>query len=190
MVVRAKEIMKQVSRYRLPATVLALMAATGAAAAQTSLLTAQVPARHIQTSIEPLQDWQVTCDQEANEQSLCSISVSAAAHATGGRLVKVRLSQLPVKDRTTPLFAIETPLELLLSKGIEMKVDGGPTMRLAFRSCHPDGCLAPFSLNSKIARQFRKGQVLNIRVFDLEAQAVDIPLSLRGFTAAEQRAGM
>ena len=174
----------------LLAAALLYVAIAGSASAQPTLLTSQPSVQENITSIEPFQDWQVTCDQTAGDQQTCSMAVSATVQAPDGNAVTVRVSRLPVRNRRDPLFAVETPLDLLLSKGIEMRVDGGPVMRLAFRSCHRDGCLAPFSLSNKIARQFRGGHSLGIRLFDLEGRAVDVPLSLLGFSAAEQSVAM
>lgn len=174
------------------AVFLSLAFVTGAPA-QSGLLTSAAPVADMQTSVELFEDWQVICDQAQGAQggkSTCSMAIAGATKATDGRTVGIRLSQLPVTNRSDALFAIETPLDLLLSKGIEMRVDGGPLMRLAFRSCHTDGCLAPFSLNSKVERQFRNGQALSIRVFDLNGKPVEVRLSLLGFTAAERRAGI
>ena len=171
------------------AAVLSLAYATSAHA-QSGLLTAAPQATDMQTSVEPFEDWQVTCDQVSDSKSTCSMAVSGTAKTANGRTVGIRVSQLPVKNKSNALFAVETPLDLLLSKGIEMRIDGGPLMRLAFRSCHSDGCLAPFSLSSKIARQFQSGQALSIRVFDLNGEPVEVRLSLLGFTAAGRRAGI
>lgn len=144
----------------------------------------------MQTSIETFEYWQVICNQEPDRKSSCSMSISGMASAPSGRTVGIRLSQLPVKNKSNALFAIETPLDLLLSKGIEMRVDEGPLMRLAFRSCHKDGCLAPFSMNAEISSRFRKGQALDIRLFELDGKPVEVRLSLHGFTAAGNRAGI
>ena len=171
------------------AVLLSLACVTGTPA-QSGLLTSAAPVADMQTSIEPFEDWQVICDQAQGGKSTCSMAITGTAKANGGRTVAIRLSQLPVTDRSDALFAVETPLDLLLSKGIEMRVDSGPLMRLAFRSCHTDGCLAPFSLSSKIERQFRNGQALSIRVFDLNGKPLEARLSLQGFTAAEKRVGI
>jgi len=176
------------------ATLVSLAWATSAPA-QSGLLTDGVltdgaQATKQQTFIEPFEDWQVICDEAPDSKSSCSMAISGKTTDADGRLVGIRLSQLPVKTRSDALFAIETPLDLLLSKGIEMRVDGGPVMRLAFRSCHSDGCLAPFSMISTIARRFRKGDALDIRVFDLNARPIEVRLSLQGFSAAGRRAGI
>jgi len=174
----------------IAAAALLSLASVTSASAQSGLLTATAPVTETQTSVEPFEDWQVICDQLLDNKATCSMAISGAARAPNGRTVGIRLSQLPVKTKSNAVFAVETPLDLLLSKGIEMRVDGGPLMRLAFRSCHNDGCLAPFSMNSEMARRFRKGQALDVRLFDLNAKPVEVRLSLQGFTAAGRRAGI
>ncbi|MGJ8573108.1 MAG: invasion associated locus B family protein [Hoeflea sp.] len=171
-------------------TALVSLVMTAPASAQSGLLTAAAPKTDMQTTIEPFEDWQVICDQPSDDASTCSMAVSGTAQTSNGGVVGIRLSQLPVKNAKNALFAVETPLDLLLSKGIEMRVDSGPLMRLAFRSCHRDGCLAPFSMSPEIGRRFRKGHALAIRVFDLNAKPVEVRLSLQGFTAAGNRAGI
>ena len=159
------------------------------ASADTIMLTAQPRPEASQTSIEQIEDWQVTCNRVDDSQT-CGMTATGAAQTPDGRTIRVGLSQLRITREGKALFAVETPLDLLLSKGIEMRVDGGPLMRLAYRSCHADGCLAPFSMNSGLALQFRKGNQLELRIFDLQGKPVDVRFSLLGFTAAGKLTGI
>ncbi len=172
------------------AAVWVLLTCTTQSAAQSLLLTGTNPASTAQTIIENVQDWQVTCEKAENEDPACEMAAVASTNLQNGQTIGLRLTQLRATHGGKALFAVETPLDLLLSKGIEIRIDNGPLMRLAFRSCHRDGCLAPFEMNRKLAQKFRKGSEINMRVFDLKGDPMDVRLSLHGFTAAAEMTGI
>ena len=87
------------------------------------------------------------------------------------------------------VLILETPLDLLLSKGIEMRFDGSSPLTLSYRSCHASGCVVPFRLDEPMKRRFTRGSRLVARVYDLQAAPIDIEFSLIGFTAASSSLG-
>ncbi len=141
--------------------------------------------QHVTAKAETFGDWQVVCRDQA--ETACSLETYGVS--TGEQKVALQLST--VKTATgEALFILRTPLDLLLGKGIEMKVDSGNTMRLAYRSCHAGGCLVPFSISGEIERAFRRGAKLTFRVFDVSGNPIAISISLNGFTAASRKAGI
>lgn len=122
-------------------------------------------------------DWTVAC-----EGASCRMFLHASAD-TAGRQVAVELAgeRVPGGD---PLFLLRTPLDLLVAQGAELRFAGTQPLRLAYRSCHSSGCLLPFRLDAALTERFRRARSVTLRLFDLEAQPIDIELSLIGFSAA------
>lgn len=167
----------------LPAMLL-LSVLTAAPAAGQGLLTQSAPPLSQQDethTISTFGDWQLSCESKG-EQSSCRMTIAGSTDAAG-RPVAIQLASDAGND-AGQIFFFLTPLDLLLPKGIEMRVDGGPVMRLAYRSCHATGCIAPFRMSGTVLKRFRRGYKLDVRLYSLDGKPMDIALSLKGFTAA------
>jgi len=136
-------------------------------------------------SVRRFEDWQVVCDSRA-APPVCRISTEArpADAAPGGPSVEIGADIAADAAGEIPIFTVLTPLDLLVAKGVELRVDDGPPLRLAYRSCHVQGCLVPFRLDAAMAGRFRRGAGLRLRLFALDGTPVDLDASLLGFTAA------
>ncbi|SNZ19215.1 Invasion protein IalB, involved in pathogenesis [Cohaesibacter gelatinilyticus] len=137
-------------------------------------------------SVHVMEDWQVRCET-SNDKTRCGFSAEAqsAVSESAKRPVQLALSSLKQKGSKT-ILVLKTPLDLLLAKGIELRVDKQKPQKLAFRSCHQSGCVAPFALTSAMAKRLQRGNRLRVRVHDLSARPVDVEFSLSGFTAASR----
>jgi len=111
-------------------------------------------------------------------------AAAARSAATGGPSVEIGADIAADAAGEIPIFTVLTPLDLLVAKGVELRVDDGPPLRLAYRSCHVQGCLVPFRLDAAMAGRFRRGAGLRLRLFALDGTPVDLDASLLGFTAA------
>lgn len=138
-------------------------------------------------SIASHQSWQVVCDGDAT-QSRCHLSAAGKPVGEQPKPIAMFLSSVRQDDGSLVLV-LETPLDLLVSKGIELRVDGGQPLLLSYRSCHMSGCVAPFRLDDRIRRSFTKGTRLIARVYDLQARPIDVEFSLMGFTDASNAMG-
>lgn len=155
--------------------------AAGASALLIELAGEAGSAAGLSTRIETFADWQVTCRQESAGRT-CRAETRGSATADGATIGLV-LAGDPAGDGR-PIFHFTTPLDLLVANGIEMRVDGGPAMRLAYRSCHQGGCIVPFTLTPDLEGLLQRGSSLDVRLFDIHSRPIDIRLSLIGFTAA------
>lgn len=136
-------------------------------------------------SVHVMEDWQVRCET-SNSKTRCDFSAEAqSASESAKRPVQLALSSLKQKGGKT-ILVLKTPLDLLLAKGIELRVDKQKSQKLAFRSCHQSGCVAPFALTPAMAKRLQRGNRLRVRVHDLSARPVDVEFSLSGFTAASR----
>ena len=124
-------------------------------------------------------DWQVTCNKASDERNCRMATVGSGKTAQGGT-VTVQLAS----DSPDGLFYFLTPLDLLVAKGAEMRIDSGKTLKLAYRSCHAQGCVIPFRLAGTLERSFRQGTKLALNLFEIDGEQIEIEMSLVGFIAA------
>ena len=132
-------------------------------------------------SVRRFRDWQVACDARGGQRS-CRVSTEVRGDTDAGPL-SVGLS-VDVAGQDAPVFTVLTPLDLLVAKGVELRVDNGAPLRLAYRSCHAQGCLVPFLLDGGMADRFRRGVTLRLSLFALDGTPLELEGSLLGFTAA------
>lgn len=98
--------------------------------------------------------------------------------------------KLIIEDSSNSGIAvIQTPLELLLSKGIKLEIDNKMLGKLTYRSCHVSGCLAPFSVSGGIKRAMLNGISAKLTIFDLEGKARSGSFSLLGISNAMKHTG-
>ena len=129
-------------------------------------------------------DWQVQCNESAGSINCRMSTVGSATNAAGGA-VTVQLAS-EARSGGGQLFFFLTPLDLLVARGVEMRIDGGGAQKLAYRSCHVQGCVIPFRLSGGLENRFRRGSKLALRLFDIDGKPLDIEMSLIGFIAARR----
>ena len=129
-------------------------------------------------------DWQVVCDRTGDDET-CRMSTTGSTDTAAGRTIAVQLVS-EAADASNRLFFFLTPLDLLVAKGAEMRIDGGREQKLAYRSCHAQGCVIPFRLSSALESSFRRGTIISLRLYEIDGGSIDMGLSLAGFIAASR----
>ena len=129
-------------------------------------------------------DWQVDCERTGGEES-CRMSTNGSGKSADGRVMTVQLASASA-DVSNGLFFFLTPLDLLVAQGARMRVDQGSEAKLAYRSCHAQGCVVPFRLTSTLEKSFGRGTQINLRLYEIDGSTIDVKLSLIGFVAASQ----
>ncbi|MBO6717336.1 MAG: invasion associated locus B family protein [Rhizobiaceae bacterium] len=161
-----------------------LTASAGAQALLTETVGAGGAATDARQTVTVADDWQVICNQHGDEES-CRMTTVGSGRLQDGRAITVQLAS-DARAGSGRVFLFLTPLDLLVAKGAEMRIDRGRTLKLAYRSCHAQGCVIPFQLSGALERSFRSGTDLSLRLFALDGTAVDVDLSLLGFIAASR----
>lgn len=142
--------------------------------------------------IEQFRDWQVACpnpaaratNQPATNQ--CIMEPSRSAYSGVGPLKRLfgRMISVSENANAVPVFVVETQLDLLIPEGVTLQVDNRRPQKLAFRSCHANGCLIPFRLSSQLETALRGGVVLKLSLTTLDGATEQMDVSLIGFTKA------
>lgn len=81
------------------------------------------------------------------------------------------------------LIAVQAPLGVLLTPGIELGVDKGKATAYPFHHCRPEGCLAIFPVSQQLRKNLESGNRANIDYSLINGKKYGIPVSLKGITA-------
>lgn len=126
-------------------------------------------------------DWQLRCLTTSTPPQ-CQV-----LHAVATRAGAAPEFLLTMSGRPTELAhygVITVPVGVYLANGIEIFVDQRRPFKVLLEVCDQNGCYAGFKLEEAILTAFKSGQTARFRVWTSKTQAVEFPVSLRGFTAA------
>ena len=135
------------------------------------------------TRIEQHDDWHMRCAHSENKAE-ASCTLSAVVEA--GELSAPRLSvNIVINDLKKPAIGyFQTPLDLLLSKGIDISIDRRTVGKLSFRSCHQEGCIVPFAFRSALRTHLLRGNKAVVKTHGLSGEAHSGEISLIGLSSA------
>lgn len=120
-------------------------------------------------------DWQVTCPDAAR----CQMMQAPAAPDGGAPHFLLAVS----KAESGQLYGVVTaPLSVYLVPGIEFQVDRRQPFKVLYEICDNLGCHAGFKLSGAVLDAFRKGNSARLRIAVSKTKAIDVPLSLKGFS--------
>ena len=126
-------------------------------------------------------DWRVLC-QSSSEAGTCQMLQSASASEGGPAVFLLSIS--PGEEAGTSYGVVTVPIGVYLASGIEIRVDRRRPFKVLYEICDRAGCHAGFRLSGSVLNAFRQGIDAKVRVWTGRSQAVDFPVSLRGFSAA------
>lgn len=133
-------------------------------------------------------DWFLNCrTTKSSAKSRCELTTPIVIERDNAHIPSEISIKLVFENKNNDGIAIiQTPLELLLSKGINLEIDQNKLGKLTYRSCHAAGCLAPFSVSGRIKRAMLNGLSAELKVYDLQGQAKQTKFSLLGISSAIQ----
>lgn len=82
-----------------------------------------------------------------------------------------------------PRAIIAMPLGVPLATGVQLSVDGKEVTTVPFDVCRRDGCLADVLMDAAAVGAFKAGSQAQARVASTQGEGVNLPISLKGFTA-------
>lgn len=101
----------------------------------------------------------------------------------GGQLVAAVIVRVSGAD-PEPELAMQLPLGIDLAQGVRMRIDQGAEQQLAVRTCESSGCYLEIPLPEELLGKLKAGQTLTLQLKPMEGEAVSLPFTLAGFTAA------
>ena len=139
-----------------------------------------------QPPVERFKDWGVRCETaEATGEKICEMFQVVTRTDTGERVMAVIVGYTPENDQ--PVAAFQLPLGIHLPSGVEFSIDGGESIRVPIQVCFPHGCSANLLLEPSLLQKLRAGAIATVSIRGPQGKQVNLPVSLRGFTAAMKR---
>lgn len=147
---------------------------TGSASAQTQ----QVPPSQF-ALIAKHGDWEQRCLERVNASPDCFImQVGQTPSGSARGMVTI------APGETNLLARFEVPIGVFLPGGLGLSIDGQEQGVIPFQQCFPDRCIAFAELPEDQIAALKKGNQATVSIFANAATRIDIPISLKGVTAA------
>lgn len=129
------------------------------------------------------QDWVVICPEPgADGKAICQAAQKVTIKESGKQLMQVVVGFPAGDDKAIAVFFL--PLGMLLPQGAKLVIGDVEIGRLAVQRCEPGGCIAPLQLTDEVLSKLNSSPAGKIVVTNAEGKNIDIPLSLKGFSAA------
>lgn len=125
--------------------------------------------------------WIVTC-QAIDTKSPLVCEVSQTIRGTQGQVFLALV--LKVLDNASYDLKLQLPHGLDLSAGLQLQVDEGERMQLAFNTSLPTGTYSNIKLAESFVDKLRKGGVLKVSFNSSNKSRIDVPVKLDGFSRA------
>lgn len=163
------------------AGLLALARATATIAALASGASSWAVAQ--ETPLSVYGDWQLRCSPSPVGGVQCAASQRVAAENRGDVWLDAFLFR-PDEDPDQLVLSVLVPLQVILTKRLGVRIGEGEVDWFDFRSCSPEGCVAPIALSEATITAMRGGGEALFIFFFAEDAGVGVPVSLAGFADA------
>ncbi len=130
--------------------------------------------------------WEIVCSTA--QADLC-VMRQFGKNAAGKNVIDVRIRKLEgvtTQDGKTFPAAIQitTPLGTVLRAGVTVKVDAGEPRTGVFEVCLPSGCIIRDPMSEEFLANLKAGNVASMTFSLLQLGALNVSISLKGFTKA------
>jgi len=135
-------------------------------------------------------DWLERCTPEPpagasppaqGEQNVCFLVQQVMDQNTQRPVLKITIGFFGEDRQAGAVIAM--PLGVPLAQGLEISVDGKEINKVPFQICRRDGCQAYVQLDEAAVGAFKAGTQAQARVASTQGEGLDLPISLKGFTA-------
>ena len=130
-------------------------------------------------------DWEVACAQSGSPCIMAQIG----NNKSGTPILEMSIRKLPQPQsvqgvEVVAVTDIITPLAVVLTAGLAMRIDTADEQVAPFQICTAQGCLVREPLTQEAVSRFKKGSKAKLTVVSAEQGPVDVSISLIGFTKA------
>ena len=126
--------------------------------------------------------WRIQCNSPTGAPSSCRMFQNIIVKDSREPILRFFVGY--AEESKAPIGLIVVPLGMNLASGITFKIDDGQTYELAVEVCLPNGCQARFGFDENFLDLFKRGNGATVTFFGGNQQPFNIPVSLKGFTAA------
>jgi invasion protein IalB len=125
--------------------------------------------------------WRTVCSAEAGEKWRCRMERSVPAPDRKGVLMQMVITRSS-GDKARAEFLV--PLAVYLPAGVEFTPEKAKPLKVAYTTCSPTGCVAPFAIDDALVAQLKSGSKLEIRFVMRDQSPVGVAVDLKGFAEA------
>lgn len=146
-------------------------------------LLANAPARAAPEEGKAFDDWAIGCEAPPQgDEKVCFTFQNIVLQEGGQRLLHVAAGYIGPEGG--PIAVLTLPLGINLVPGIALQIDQAEAWRLAAERCLPDGCKFGLVLDKDRLWTFKAGNGGRVVFQDGGGRNINVPFSLKGFTAA------
>ena len=139
-------------------------------------------------------DWIVRCatlqaegQNESKPKSVCQMSQELQQGQSGKRALLI-VFDINATGNGLLSGRIIAPFGLDLKSGLSLKIADAVYLEAPFKTCLPQGCVAPTIVNSELLAAMRDGQKLTVAMTAADSnRPVNMDVSLKGFGQAYDR---
>lgn len=129
-------------------------------------------------------DWQLRCLRTPDGKDPCELYQLLRDENQGP---VAEISVIPFEGQAAAIMNFVAPLETDLEMGMGLKIDAAEGRRYPFLVCAPIGCVARIGMSETELGALKRGNQATVTLLpfggDPEKNAVNLPVSLKGFTA-------
>lgn len=146
-------------------------------------------AQQAQENVERSQsgDWSIECVQNPQAGRLCRMVQNIKDPKNGNPLMEVVVAKPP--GQQDAILSLRAPLGVWLRPGLTISVDGGRADNVNFEFCLKGCCLAQTKLSTGKINAMKRGSKAVVGMQNIRRQKLNLPISLRGFTAGFGKLG-
>ncbi|MFK7852636.1 MAG: invasion associated locus B family protein [Granulosicoccus sp.] len=129
--------------------------------------------------------WEVACGPDGKNCAMAQIGNDASGTPVLEMVVRKLQEPLEVGERTAiAVLDVITPLGVVLTEGLAVKIDGGREESAPFQICTEQGCLVREPIDNELVARLKRGNNAVVSVIAANQGEVSANLSLSGFTKA------
>jgi invasion protein IalB len=128
-------------------------------------------------------DWVVACGTPKDSPKKVCQAVQTLTNKEDGKRVMQIMVGYP-DDGADAVAVFVLPLGYLLQAGGKFELDGKEIGVLGAERCVQTGCIVPLQLDKEMMAKFKAGTSGKIVVTIAKDRTIDLPVSLKGFSAA------
>lgn len=134
----------------------------------------------------PQQEWRKICNQNTETNEVICVTTRQLLATTGQVLSSVMIQEK--KDSRKLLVAV--PPGMLLRQGLNVKIDGANEKAVTYSICVPNLCFGDVDITPEYVTALKAGNELVITATNQRGRQLNFNLSLAGFTASYDGAGV
>ena len=129
--------------------------------------------------------WEVACLADNSNCAMAQIGQDSAGNPVLEMVIRKLPEPLEAGDEIAiAVLDVITPLGVVLTEGLSLKIDDGPDAIAPFQVCTEQGCLIREPVADALIDRLKKGSNAVVTVIAANQGVVTSTISLSGFTAA------